>query len=309
MADNAVSLSVHTNIRVRKRRSAARVAFWFLLPNLIGFICFTLLPIVMALGLSLFKWSLTSPPEFVGLSNYVTLFVHDVLFGQVLFHTVYYVAVYVTLNLVVSLSFAVWLNRKIKGIQVFRAVLFLPVLVPPVAISMVWQWLYNPDYGLIDSVLKSLGLSGPNWLGNEHWAMPALVLMSVWEQFGYNMLIFLAGLQSVSRDLLEAAAIDGAGRWRRFWRIQLPMISPSVFFGMVMTLITSFQTFDQVFVLTNGGPGDATDVLGLYIYNNAFNYFKIGYGSTIAVVMFLIIMIVTMIQLRLQKRWVHYEAS
>lgn len=307
--NNTVALAVETPKKSKRRRDDASVAFWFLLPNLLGFFIFTLFPIIMALVLSLFKWTLTSPPKFVGLHNYVQLFTKDVLFAGVVGHTLYYVVVYVSLNLVVSVSFAAWLNRKMRGIQVYRAFLFMPVLIPPVAIAMIWQWLYNPDYGLIDGFLKTLGLTGPNWLGDENWAMPGLIIMSAWEQFGYNMLIFLAGLQAVPKDLLEAASIDGATGIRKFFTIQLPMISPSIFFGMVMTLITSFQTFDQAFVLTNGGPGSATDILGLYIYNNAFVYFKMGYGSSIAMVMFAFIIIVTLIQLRLQRRWVHYEGG
>ncbi|WP_058308545.1 carbohydrate ABC transporter permease [Gracilibacillus massiliensis] len=286
-----------------------RTAFLFLLPNLSGFLIFTLFPIMAVFVLSLFEWSLLSDPKFVGLQNYIDLFTNDNNFIRVLLNTIFFTVVYVSLNLLVALIFAAWLNQKIKGIGVYRAILFLPVLVPPVAIALIWQFMYEPQVGLINNLLELIGFEGVNWLGNSDYAMFALIIMCVWQQFGYNMLIFLAALKGIPQTLLEAASIDGAKPLTRFIRISLPTISPAILFGTVMTLITSFQIFDQVFILTNGGPGYATEVLGLYIYKNAFDWFQMGYGAALAVVLFVIILTVTLIQLLLQKKWVHYETK
>jgi multiple sugar transport system permease protein len=301
--------SAATVPRTGRRRSEALPAFFFLLPNIAGFLLFTLVPIIAAFALSLYDWPLISEPKFIGFGNYIRLFAKDPLFGQVIWNTLVYVVFYVAANLVVSLALAVWLSQEIRGIKIFRAIFFLPVLVPPVAISLIWQWIYAPGNGLINALLAVFGLQGPNWLGDTHWAMASLILMSVWQLFGYNMLIFIAGIKGIPQALYESASIDGAGGWARFWWITVPMLSPSIFFAMVMTLITSFQTFDQVFVLTNGGPGSATEILGLYVYNNAFLWFRMGYGAAVAVIMFLFILAVTILQMRLQRKWVHYETA
>lgn len=302
-------VNVQKKTEAKKQNSDFRAAVWFLLPNFSGFLLFTLIPIIATFLLSLFDWSLISKPQFVGLQNYVNLFTKDAQFGKVIFNTLFYVVVYVVLNLIVSIGFAAWLNQKIKGITIFRALLFLPVLVSPVAIAMVWQWMYEPNNGLINWALRLIGIQGPNWLGDTKWAMIALILMCVWQNFGYNMLIFLAALQGVPQSLMEAASVDGAGPLVRFFKIMLPAISPAIFFGTVMTLINAFQVFDQAYVLTNGGPGNATEVLGLYVYKNAFQWFKMGNGAALAVIMFSFILLVTLIQLVLQKKWVHYETK
>jgi len=293
----------------RRRRSDAGVAFLFLLPNILGFVLFSVVPIVATFALSLFDWPLIRPPSFAGLANYITLFTKDTVFGQVVLNTLYYVAVYVALNLIVSLTFASWIAKNARGYALFRAALFISTMVPPVAIALIWQWIYNPVFGLLNAVLAAIGIQGPNWTGNTNWGMISLILMSVWELFGYNMFIFIAGIQGIPEQLYEAARLDGAGRWQKFWYITLPMLSPIIFFGTTLTLITSFQTFDQVFVLTNGGPGNATTILGLYIYNNAFRFFRMGYGATVSVVMFAMILAVTLIQFALQRKWVYYETE
>ncbi|WP_099352545.1 carbohydrate ABC transporter permease [Fredinandcohnia onubensis] len=292
-----------------RKTSDSRAAIFFLLPNLTGFLVFTLIPIIATFLLSLFEWSLISEPKFVGFHNYVRLFTQNPDFGQVIFNTLFYVIVYVLLNLVVSLGFATWLSQKIKGIKIYRALLFLPVLVSPVAIAMVWQWMFEPQNGLLNWAFQLVGLQGPNWLGDTKWAMISLIIMCVWQNFGYNMIIYLAAMQGVSPSVLEAASIDGAGPIVRFFRITLPAISPAIFFGTVMTLINAFQIFDQAYVLTNGGPGNSTEVLGLYIYKNAFQWFKMGDAAALAVIMFGFILLVTIIQLVLQKKWVHYETK
>jgi multiple sugar transport system permease protein len=293
----------------RRRKSDAGVAFLFILPNVLGFLVFLLLPILATLGLSLFDWPIMRPPTFIGFSNFVQLFSADPAFGRVVRNTFVFVGSYVAVNVVVALAFAVWVTSIRAGSSVFRSILYLPVLVTPVAISMIWQLIYAPRFGLLNWVLGKAGINGPNWLGSMDWAMVALVLMTVWQLFAQNMFIFVAGIQGIPVTIYEAAEIDGARRWARFIHITLPMLSPILFFGITLTLITSFQTFDQVFVLTQGGPGDATNILGLYVYNNAFRYFRMGYGAAVAVVIFVIVLIITMLQFRGQRRWVYYESE
>jgi multiple sugar transport system permease protein len=214
----------------------------------------------------------------------------------------------VPFNLLLSLGIAVWLSSKIRARNLFRIVFFLPVVTPIVANAMIWTLLYAPNSGIIDWFISTLfHVPGPNWLGSQSLAMPAMVVMSVWQGFGYNMLILSAGLQVIPSELYDAAAIDGASAWRRFLNITLPLLTPFLFFGLVMTLITSFQVFTQPYVLTGGGPGVSTTTLVLYLYNNGFQYFRMGYASTLAWILFLIIMAITAVQFVAQKRWVHYE--
>jgi len=268
-----------------------------------------MLPIFATLGLSLFKWPIIEPPSFIGLANFVEMFTQDPAFGRVVLNTIVYVALYVSINVVVALCLAAWLSSIRAGATVFRSVLYLPVLVTPVAIAMIWQWIYAPRFGLLNWVLGRIGIAGPNWLGSTQWAMVALVIMTVWQLFAQNMFIFIAGIQGIPSTYFEAAEIDGAGRARRFFSITLPMLSPVLFFGITVTLITSFQTFDQVFVLTQGGPGEATNILGLYVYSNAFRYFRMGYGASVAVVLFAFVLAITLLQFWGQRRWVYYESQ
>lgn len=298
----------NTGVVIRRRKTDAGVALLFLLPNLLGFLAFMLLPMAATLGLSLFDWPIIRAPTFVGLRNFTELFGTDPVFGRVVRNTFVYVITYVSANVIVALALAVWVTSVRAGSSVFRSVLYLPVLVSPVAIAMVWQWIYAPRFGLINWLLSRVGVTGPNWLGSTRWAMGALVVMTVWQLFAQNMFIFVAGLGGISVSLYEAAEIDGARPWRRFLNITLPMLSPILFFGITMTLITSFQTFDQVYVLTQGGPGEATNILGLYVYSNAFRYFKMGYGASVAVVLFAIVLAITVAQFRGQRRWVYYDS-
>lgn len=279
----------------------------FALPHGLGLAIFTLLPIVVSLAISLFRWPLLGTPSFLGLGNYERLF-SDPIFGQVVANTVLFVVLYVPLNLVVSLGLAAWLTPRIKGRHIFRVIFFIPSITPVVANVVVWRMLYQPG-GFIDGTLQSsVGVSAPNFLGDEHWAMMAIVVMSVWQGFGYNMLVFSAALDAVPENLTEAAAIDGANAWTIFWRIKLKLISPSIFFGTMMTLITSFQVFAQPFILTKGGPGSATSTIVLYIYNQGFQFHQLGLASAAAWILFVIILGVTAVQFLGQKKWVHYDA-
>jgi multiple sugar transport system permease protein len=294
--------------RPRRGGGETAAAYGFLAPNGIGFLAFTLIPIVASFVLSLFDWPLLSSPSYVGLKNYSDLATKDPVFGQVLLNTVSFVVGYVPFNLLLSLGVAVWLSSKIRARNLFRIVFFLPVVTPMVANAMIWTLLYAPNSGIIDWFLTTLvHVPGPNWLGSQNLAMPAMVVMSLWQGFGYNMLIFSAGLQVIPRDLYEAAALDGASAWRRFLNITLPLLTPFIFFGLVLTLITSFQVFTQPYVLTGGGPGVSTTTLVLYLYNNGFQYFRMGYASALAWILFLIIMAITIVQFVAQRRWVHYE--
>jgi multiple sugar transport system permease protein len=279
----------------------------FALPHGLGLAFFTLLPIAVSLVISLFNWPLLGTPTFLGLDNYQRLF-SDPIFGQVVWNTVLFVVLYVPLNLVVSLGLAAWLTPRIKGRHIFRVIFFIPSITPVVANVVVWRMLYQPG-GFIDGVAQSTtGNPAPNFLGDEKWAMIAIVVMSVWQGFGYNMLVFSAALDAVPENLTEAAAIDGANAWTVFWRIKLKLISPSIFFATMMTLITSFQVFAQPFILTKGGPGSATSTIVLYIYNQGFQFHQLGLASAAAWVLFVIILGVTAVQFLGQKKWVHYDA-
>jgi multiple sugar transport system permease protein len=273
---------------------------------LIGVVLVTGGAIVASLLIGFTEWDLVSPPKWVGFDNYVALFSSD-LFWKVFGNTFYYVLLAVPLSIVSSLFLALLVNRSLRGITFFRTAYFFPVVSSMVAVAMIWSWLYNPEFGLINYLLRTLfGIEGPRWLLSTDWAMPAIAMMTVWKGIGYNMLILLAGLAAVPPTLHEAALIDGAGRWRRFFVITLPMLSPTLFFVLVITLIGAFQVFEQTYVLTQGGPANSTLTLSFYIYQNAFQFFRMGYATAMAYILFGATFLVTILQFRLQKRWVYY---
>lgn len=286
-----------------------RRPFWgylFALPHGLGLAFFTLLPIVIALVMGTYDWPLLGEKVFVGIANYTQLLT-DPNFQAALWNTILFVVLYLPLNLIVSMGMAVWISPKIKGRQFFRVLFFIPTVTPIVANVVVWKLLYQPG-GVIDYVFSSLtGQNAPNFLADENWAMIAIVIMTVWQGFGYNMLVFSAALDAVPDSQIEAAALDGANAWRTFWRVRLPMVTPSVFFATTMTLITSFQIFAQPFIMTRGGPGNSTMTLVQYIYNQGFRFSQLGLASAAATILFAIILIITGIQFLGQKKWVHYE--
>ena len=306
LLDTAPRAVVARRPRLSLARQEELLAYLFILPSLLGFVVFLVVPMVASLGISFYDWELLTPPQFVGLKNFATLF-SDGVFRDVVVNTVYYTFGLVPLNLVVSLGLAVWLNTKLRGLMWYRTAFFLPVITVTVAVALIWRWMYEPRAGIIDAALRAIGLPGPTWLGDPHWAMAAIIIMSVWKGFGYNMVLFLAGLQGIPVTIYEAAMIDGANAWQRFWKITLPLLSPMVFLAVVLTVISSFQVFDQAYVMTNGGPANATNTIVLYIYQNGFQYFRMGYASAIAWVLFGVIFIFTLAQMRLQGRWVQYE--
>ena len=229
------------------------------------------------------------------------------LFWKIFGNTFWYVLLYVPLAMVGSLVLALLVNRKLPGIKLFRTIYFMPVVSSMVAVALIWSWLYNPEFGIINWVLnKLLGIEGPQWLLSTDWAMPGIAILSAWKILGYNMLILLAGLQSVPKHLQESALLDGAGPWQRFVSVTLPALSPTLFFVLIITLINSFQLFEQTYVLTQGGPANSTLTLSYYSYQNAFQFFRMGYAAAVAYVLFAVTLIVTIIQFRLQKRWVFY---
>ncbi|XBS71463.1 sugar ABC transporter permease [Acerihabitans sp. KWT182] len=287
----------------RSKRLTQRRGFWpavFLAPALAGFCAFTLFPAAASLALSFTRWNLNTLPKWVGLDNYVNM-VSDPTARKVFWNTVYFTLVTVPVLLVIPLLLAIALNQKIPGVRFFRAAYFLPVISSMVAMAMVWQWMYNADFGLINYVLELLGIDGPKWMTDEHWAMPAVMITSIWKSIGFNMMLFLAGLQGISSSYYEAAEIDGANAVHKFWYITLPSLRPTTLFVTVITLINSFQVFDQVMVMTGGGPNRSSSVLVHYIYQNGFQFYRMGYASALGWALTLFVLLLTLAQFRLNR--------
>jgi len=280
-------------------------------PFALGLVLFSLGPITTALGLAFYQWDNLTPPRFVGLANWHQLF-HDELFWKALRNTLFYVVGSVPTGVILALGLALIVNARLPGIGLFRTVYFTPVVTSTVAVALVWTWVYDSNYGLLNYVIEQIGklvglkIKPIAWLNDPRTAMPAIIAMSVWKGLGYNMIIFLAALQNVPRELYEAAAIDGANRFRQFWHVTLPSISPVMFFVVVTSLIGAFQVFDQVYIMARDGrPANSTLTLVYYLYNHAFRYLNMGYACTIGMALFVLIGAVTGIQLVLQKKWVH----
>jgi ABC-type sugar transport system permease subunit len=290
-----------------RRDHEALAGYLFLAPNIFGFLLFTALPVGAALVLAFFDWDLLLGAEFVGLDNFRELATEDDNFHDALRNTAYFAFASVPLSVVLGLATALLVNRAIRGVVVFRSIFLLPYVTITVALSLVWKWLYLPEAGLINAALALVGIDGPNWLTSSAWAMPALIIMSVWKSFGYNMVLFLAGLQGVPQHLYDAAKVDGASGWQRFRDVTVPMLSPTTFFVVVISIIGSFQVFDQALVMTNGGPGTATTTLVLYIYQVGFQSFHMGYAAAVAWVLFAVVFVFTLIQFRAQRKWVTYD--
>jgi multiple sugar transport system permease protein len=277
----------------------------FLGPSLVPLLLFLVVPMLSSVGLSFLDWNLIGSPRWVGFDNYRELW-HDGRFHAALLHSAYFVAGYLPIVFVGGLALALALHQRLKGIAWIRTVFFLPVVTSWVVVALVWKWLLNPQYGLVNFLLEKVGIAGPGWWADPHWAMPSVILASSWKDIGFTMVLFLGGLQAIPEEYYEAAAIDGAGAWQRFRRITLPLLSPTSFFVVVISLINNFQVFDQVWVMTGGGPVDATNVVVADIVQNAFSYSRMGYAAAMSWVLFAIILSITMVQLRLQRRWVNF---
>lgn len=287
--------------------------FWdslcFLSPSLIVFVVFIFLPIAIAFYLSTMKWDLLSADkQFVGLTNYI-YYLKNPFFYKVLLNTLYYAAAHIPLDLVFSLSLALLLNKKLKGLSFYRTVYFIPVISSMVAVSAVWIWIYEPESGgLANYFLSLLGISPIGWLNDPKWAMPAIIIMSVWKGLGYNIIIFLAGLQNIPDSYYEAARVDGANAWQQFRNVTLPLLSPITYFVVLMGIINSFKVFTQIEVMTpEGGPLNTTSVLVFYLYQEAFHKYRFGRASALAFILFIIVIAITMIQRAYSEKRVHYE--
>jgi multiple sugar transport system permease protein len=288
----------------RGRRKAARAIF-FLAPSLVPLLLFTLAPMAGSLGLSFFRWDLLRPPKFIGLDNFANVLA-DPDFQAAVGHTLFFIAGYLPLVYIGGLVLALALNQRLRGLAFFRAAYFLPVVTSWVVVALMWRWLLNPGTGMVNYALSLVGIQGPGWWTDPTWAMPSIIIASAWKDLGYVMVILLAGLQSIPADYYEAASVDGASRWARFRYITLPLLSPASFFVLIISLINSFQVFDQVWVMTGGGPAGATSVVVEQVYVDAFRYSEMGYASAMSWLLFVVILAVTAIQFRLQTRWVNY---
>jgi multiple sugar transport system permease protein len=294
----------------RRRRllwSEYRDAYLFLLPWMIGFVVWQAGPMVASLYFSLTRYEIVTAPEWAGLEQYARLFQDD-RFYLALYNSAFYVLIGVPTHLLLALGAAMLLNVQVKGTSFYRTLYYLPSIIPIVANSLLWAWMFSSEYGLVNQLLGSIGLPQPQWLQDPTWAKPALIVMSWWT-IGGQMVILLAGLQGVPDHLYEAAAIDGAGAWHRFWAVTLPLLTPSLFFNLIVALIGAFQVFTQAYVMTKGGPQFSTLFYILYLYQNAFEDFKMGYASALAWVLFVIILVITLLQFKVANRWVFYEGE
>ena len=289
------------------RRREALVGWLFVTPVALGILIFQIYPTLFSLYISFTRWDLITLPRWIGPDNYVELFTADRIFPPALRNTVNFTLGTVLPGLALALLFAVLLNQEIGGRFIYRAIYFVPVVAPTAAISILWAWIYQPNFGVLNFLLKSIGIKGPNWLGSPQWAMPAIIFMSIWQGLGYNIVLFLAGLQSISKEYFEAAAIDGANALQRFRHITMPLLSPVTFFALVLGLIGAFQTFTAQYVMTRGGPANATVTMVLYLYNQAFRNQHMGVASAIAYCIFVIVVGLTVANFYLQKTWVFYE--
>ncbi|HNR35158.1 MAG TPA: extracellular solute-binding protein [Candidatus Hydrogenedentes bacterium] len=300
----------HFGRRVRARgyfRREHRAGYFFAMPWLAGFILFGGGPICFSLLMSFCQYDVLSPPKFVGLDNYTAMLTDDPLFYKSLWNTLF-MAIGIPLGMALSLAIALLLNYEIKGMAIYRTFFYLPAIMPAVAASILWVWIFNPDAGILNALLAKAGVHGPAWLQNQYWSKPALIVMGLWGA-GSGMIVWLAGLKGIPRHLYEAAELDGAGRFRQFFHVTIPMLSPYILFNLIMGIIGTFQIFTQAFIMTQGGPLDSTLFYAYHLFNNAFRYMKMGYASAMAWFLFAIVLVLTVVQLRLSRIWVHYETE
>lgn len=298
---SGLNKKVKKNILTKKEHIAG---YLFALPWFIGLSVFIIGPVVTSLILSFTRYEVIRPASFIGIANYKYLF-RDPLFWQSLYNTIYITIIGVPLGILTALSLALLLNKEVRGISWYRTVYYLPSITPIVASSLLWLWILNADFGILNVALSKIGIRGPGWLVEPVWAKLAIVLMGLWAA-GATMIIYLAGLKGIPQQLYEAAKIDGANWWQLFWKITIPMLTSTLFFTSIMGIIGSFQIFTQAYIMTAGGPVNSTLFYVYYLYNNAFAYFKMGYASALAWIFFLVIFVITIIQLKLGKYWVYY---
>lgn len=284
------------------------MAYAFILPWIIGFVVFIGGPIVASFGLSFFRWKMVAPPRFLGLTHYINMVTTDELFRIAIWVTFKFVVISVPIGQILALGLALLLNQRVRFLGFWRTAFYLPAVISGVAGSVIWVWMYHPELGIVNHGLQLLGLEGRNWLYDKPLVLGSLIVKSLWN-IGVPMVIYLAALQGLPQRLYEAADIDGAGEMSKFFSITLPMLSPAIFFNLVMGIITAVQTFAEPYVMTKGGPDNATLFLGLHLYQNAFSFWYMGYASAMAWIMFLLIFGLTVFQFRLANRWVYYEGG
>jgi multiple sugar transport system permease protein len=310
MAEGSVQRPVHRRTRWLSRQTVHDniVGYLFFSPWLVGLVFFNILPILSAVYYSFTQYSVLQPPRWVGLNNFYEMFYTDELFWKAVYNTLYYAIFSVPLGLIFAIVLAMLLNYRVWGLTFFRATFFLPSIVPGVAAAVVWAWILNPEYGLVNDLLARLGLPGPPWLTSEVWSKPAFILMSLWG-IGSTTIIFLAALQDIPQHLYEAAEIDGANLFQRAHYVTMPMLTPAIFFNLIMGVIGALQIFTQVFVISDGGPLWSTLFYVFYLYRQGFQYFNMGYASALSLVLFLITLLFTLILMVTSKRWVYYEGA
>ncbi len=289
-------------------RAEAVAGYVCIMPWLIGFVVFISAPIVASLVISLTKWDIVTPARWVGLENYAHIFGSDADFTQALKVTLTYSAFSLPLQFTLGLGLSLLLNMKLHGMNLYRTMFYIPVVLPTVAVTLLWIWIFDPEFGLINYLLSLLSIQGPRWFYSPHWALPGLVIMGLWG-VGGQAVIYLAGLQNISPHLYEAAQVDGASSWHRFWSVTMPLLTPTLFFQLVMMLIGSFQVFTESYIATNGGPLKATFFYMLYIYGQAFRSLRMGYACALAWILAAIILLVTLLVFKSSPYWVYYEAE
>lgn len=296
------------NRKMKMSTKEAVTGYLFFSPWLIGFLLFLGGPILYSFYLSFTSYNVLAPPTWTGLQNYKVLFTQDPLFWKSLYNTLFYVVISVPIATFLGVLLAVLMNQKVPGIRLFRTIYFLPSVVSGVAVALLWQWVLDPNFGLVNTMLAQIGIEGPAWLSDQQWSKPSLILMGLWS-VGGGMIIYLAGLQGISRELYEAATVDGAGKMKQFWRITLPMLTPTIFFNLIMGVLGGFQVFLQAYIMTGGGPNNSTMFYALYLYNKAFRDMQMGYASAMAWVLLVITLLFTLLILKTARSWVYYEAE
>ncbi len=299
----AIDRTSGSKLSIQTREAIA--CYVFMLPAILGLLLFTIGPMIVSLYLSFTDYDVLGSATWIGLDNYRKLF-GEPLFWKSLRVSAIYSVVSVPAGLVFALALAVLLNHKMPGVYFFRSVFYLPTVISGVGVAMLWRWMFNPEFGVINTLLGMIGIQGPGWLTSEDWALPALIITSLWG-VGGTMLIYLAGLQGIPQELYEAAEIDGAGLWKRFRFITLPLISNVTFFNLVLGIIGALQVFTDAFVMTGGGPNNSTLFLAVYLYNNAFKYLNMGYASALAWVMFMIVLVLTLLVFKSSPFWTFYQ--
>jgi multiple sugar transport system permease protein len=304
-------MSVNLRSVTSRLSSGTRESLWaygLISPWLVGFVVWTVGPMLASFVLSFTRYNVVSTTVWLGVANYREIFVVDPLFWQALKVTFTFAAMSLPASLAVGLAVALLLNMKVPGLSVWRAIYYLPSVIAGVAVAVLWQYVFNPRFGVLNWVLSLIDIKGPGWLTDPEWALPSLAIMSVWGAGG-SMILYLSALQSVPTALYDAAKIDGANAWRRLRNVTLPMISPVIFFNLVMGIIGTFQYFTNAYIMTAGGPVNATLFYNLHLYNNAFRYFRMGYASALAWLLFVIILLFTVLVFRSSSAWVYYEGQ